>query len=168
MINYCSVQAHLQHAKYPSSSNLDASFIIMMGIITYHIMPPCLHLDLLRDGIKSSFSSFRLDISESPVGPAIEKKERHNPSPNLLDPIIPRFQPKFIHEKNLHLEQLQSEFLHILAPAAAAAAKKSKIKTKRKKKRKNERISHSTPQAPLIPPNKFLYDYHRNPYQSTS
>lgn len=110
--------------------------------ISRYASSPPLHLHPLRDGIKPPSSSFRLDISEPPVGPAIEKKEGHNPSPNLLDPIIPRFQPEFIHEKNLHLEQPQSEFLHI-----SLSRRRRRKNRKRKEERKN-RISHSTPQAP--------------------
>lgn len=54
-------------------------------------------------------------------------------------------------KKNLHLEQLQSEFLRILAPAAAAAtAKLAKIKTKRKKKGKRTHQPLDTP-SPLNP-----------------
>lgn len=47
----------------------------MMGIITHHIMPPLLHLHPLRDDQKLPVRFVRLDISESPVGPAIEEKK---------------------------------------------------------------------------------------------
>lgn len=106
--------------------------------ISHYASSPPLHLHPLRDGIKPPSSSFRLDISESPARPAIEKKEGHNPSPNLLGPILPTlgFNQNLSTKKKLHLEQLQSEFLHISLSRRRRRRKNSKIKTKRKKKKK--------------------------------